>query len=77
MHEADSRCMLNLSNKTSLEKRKMMEMNKAAIEANKRLAAERNIYQAGQPARESHETLKEIKFLLSDILEILRKNNDR
>jgi xylose isomerase len=53
-----------------------MEMNKAAIEANKRLAAERYVFQAGQPARESHETLRDIKSLLAEILEILRKDNN-
>lgn len=52
-----------------------MEMNQAAIEANKRLAMERNIWQAGQPSRDMHDTLKEIKFLLAEILETLKKNN--
>lgn len=53
-----------------------MEMNKAAIEANKRLAMERNIWQAGQPSRDMHDTLRGIQELLAEVLEILRKNNN-
>jgi hypothetical protein len=53
-----------------------MEPNASAIKANARLEAQRNAYLAGQPARESNETLKEIKFLLAEILETLKKNND-
>jgi hypothetical protein len=52
-----------------------MERNESAIKENARLEAQRNAYLAGQPARESHETLKEIKFLLAEILETLKKNN--
>jgi len=53
-----------------------MEPNASAIKANARLEAQGNSYLAGQPARESHETLKEIKVLLAEVLEILKKNND-
>jgi hypothetical protein len=53
-----------------------MEPNATAIKENARLEAQRNAYLAGQPARESNETLKEIKFLLAEILETLKKNND-
>ena len=52
-----------------------MELNASAIKENARLEAQRNAYLAGQPARESHETLKEIKVLLAEVLEILKKNN--
>ena len=52
-----------------------MERNASAIKENARLEAQRNAYLAGQPTRESHETLKEIKFLLAEILETLKKNN--
>ena len=52
-----------------------MELNASAIKANARLEAQRNAYLAGQPARESNETLKEIKVLLAEVLEILNKNN--
>lgn len=54
-----------------------MEMNKAAIDANRRLERGRDIYQAGEPTRQMHETLKDVKFLLQQILEILqeRKNS--
>jgi hypothetical protein len=53
-----------------------MEPNASAIKENARLESQRNAYLAGQPARESHETLKEIKVLLVEVLEILKKNND-
>jgi hypothetical protein len=53
-----------------------MEMNQAAIEANKRLTMERDIWRAGQPTRDMHDTLKEIQELLAEVLEILRKNNN-
>ena len=52
-----------------------MERNASAIKENARLEAQRNAYLAGQPARESHETLKEIKVLLAEVLEMLKKNN--
>jgi hypothetical protein len=52
-----------------------VEPNASAIKANARLEAQGNAYLAGQPARESHETLKEIKVLLAEVLEILKKNN--
>jgi hypothetical protein len=51
-----------------------MEMNQAAREANKRLDAQRDIWRAGEPTRDMHETLKDIKLLLRDILEILQNN---
>lgn len=50
-----------------------MEMNRAAIDANRRLERGRDIYQAGEPTRQMHETLKDIKLLLNEILETLRK----
>lgn len=53
-----------------------MEMNQAAIEANKRLTMERNIWRAGQPTRDMHDTLKEIESLLREILETLRNNQN-
>lgn len=53
-----------------------MEMNQAAIEANRRLERGRDIYQAGQPTRDMHDTLKDIKSLLREILEILRNNQN-
>ena len=53
----------------------LVEPNASAIKANARLEAQSNAYLAGQPARESHETLKEIKVLLAEVLEMLKKNN--
>ena len=50
-----------------------MEMNRAAIDANRRLAQQRDIYQAGEPTRQMHETLKDVKVLLQQILEILQE----
>lgn len=50
-----------------------MEMNRAAIDANRRLERGRDIYQAGEPTRQMHETLKDVKFLLQQILEILQE----
>jgi hypothetical protein len=44
----------------------------SAVEANRRLEASRNAWQAGEPTREMHQTVKEIKVLLTEILEILR-----
>jgi len=52
-----------------------MEPNASAIKENARLEEQRNAYLAGQPARESQETLKQIKFLLAEILEVLKKND--
>ena len=52
-----------------------MEPNTSAIKENARMESQRNAYLAGGPARESHETLKEIKVLLAEVLEILKKNN--
>lgn len=52
-----------------------MELNASAIKENTRLEAQRNAYLARQPARESNETLKEIKVLLAEVLEMLKKNN--
>jgi hypothetical protein len=52
-----------------------MERNASAIKENARLEAQRNAHLAGQPARESHETLKEIKVLLAEVLEMLKKNS--
>lgn len=54
-----------------------LEINQAAINANKRLEASRHIWQAGEPTREMHETLKSIQALLAEVLEMLRKNNNR
>lgn len=47
-----------------------------AIEANKRLDREREIYRAGEPTREIHQTVKDIKILLTEILEILRSDKN-
>ena len=47
----------------------------SAIEENKRLDRQRDIYRAGEPTRQMHETLKDIKLLLNEILEILKQNS--
>ena len=47
----------------------------SAIEENKRLDRQRDIYRAGEPTRQMHETLKDIKILLNEILEVLKQNS--
>lgn len=47
----------------------------SAIEENKRLDRQRDIYRAGEPTRQMHETLKDIKLLLNEILEVLKQNS--
>lgn len=47
----------------------------SAIEANKRLERQSDIYKSGEPIREMHETLKDIKLLLNEILEVLKQDS--
>jgi len=52
----------------------MSYQNQAAIDANRRLERQRDIYSAGEPTRSMHDTLKEIKVILSEILELMKQN---
>jgi len=52
-----------------------MEMNQAAKDANRRLQQQNDIWRAGEPTRQMHDTLKEIKLLLGEILEVLQNRN--